>query len=101
MLRFYGLECHESQVGKVIIQKSKEFSERKWEWIHLCNHNYLRITRILKCLMLFGLQDEAQSFYDCLCQVYQENRDRIGDDTFQYWTNAVKTDATISPTDMR
>ncbi len=67
MLRFYGLECHENQAGKVTVQKSEEFPERKLEWICLLNHNYLRITRILKCLVLFGLQDEAQAFYDCLC----------------------------------
>ena len=54
------------------------------------DHNYLRITRILKCLMTFGLIDEAQAFYECLRQIYREESDQIGGETFQYWTNQSK-----------
>ncbi len=57
------------------------------------DHNYLRITRILKCLMTFGLEDEARAFYECLRRIYREDSDQIGDETFQYWTNAVKAGA--------
>jgi hypothetical protein len=94
MLRFYGLQRDESSEGKIIVNKSENYSTRKREWICMFDHNYLRITRILKCLVTFGLKDEAQAFYDCLRQIYREDSDQIGGETFQYWTSAVKANTT-------
>jgi Opioid growth factor receptor (OGFr) conserved region len=93
MLRFYGLQC-DQKAGKVVVSRSEDYPIRRREWICMFNHNYLRITRILKCLITFGLEDEALAFYECLRQIYREDRDQIGGETFQYWTNAVKTEAT-------
>ena len=90
MLQFYGLECHQAQAKEIIVTKSKDYSTRKREWMYPLNHNYLRITRILKCLTLFGLVDEAHAFYDCLRQIYQEDVLLIETKTFHYWTNALK-----------
>jgi len=94
MLHFYGLRCDRKEVGKVAISRSKNYPIRKQEWLCIFDHNYLRITRILKCLMTLGLENEARAFYECLGQIYREESDRIGGDTFQYWTNAVKANAT-------
>lgn len=88
MLHFYGLHLINLQ-GKVGVEKSDNYLERKQEWINLLNHNYLRITRILKCLIALGLSREAQTFYKCLSQIHRENSDQIGAETYQYWTNAV------------
>jgi hypothetical protein len=90
MLRFYGLQRQENDVGKVVITQSEDYPDRQCEWVQPFDHNYLRITRILKCLMLFGLGNEAQAFYECLKQIYRESSDQIGGETFQYWTNAVR-----------
>jgi hypothetical protein len=35
-------------------------------WRHMGDHNMKRITRVIHSLQLFGLQQEAQSFYE-LC----------------------------------
>ena len=93
MLRFYGLQCDRNEAGKVVVSRSEDYPIRKGEWLCMFNHNYLRITRILKCLMIFGLEDEARAFYECLRQIYREDSDQIGGETFQYWTNAVKPNA--------
>ena len=90
MLRLYGLQRSLNESGKVVVEKSADYPLRKREWICLLDHNYLRITRILKCLIIFGLNEEAQAFYDCLRQIYREDRDQIGNETFQYWTDAVR-----------
>ena len=90
MLRFYGMQGSEDSEGNFVVTKSQEYLERKQEWICPLDHNYLRITRILRCLMVLGLERYAQSFYRCLSQIYREESDRIGGKTFQYWTNAFK-----------
>lgn len=91
MLSFYGLKVVKDKEGKTIVEKSPEYSIRKQEWVQMFDHNYLRITRILKCLMIFDRKEEAQAFYDCLRDIYKENTDLIGRETFQYWTDAVLT----------
>ena len=95
ILHFYGLQRHESNDGKIVVSQSEDYPNRKGEWVCIFNHNYLRITRILKCLMTFGLESEAQAFYECLRQIYREDSDRIGSKTFQYWTIAVKPNTTM------
>lgn len=90
MLQFYGLQRQEIDNGKIVVTQSENYPNRKREWLFPANHNYLRITRILKCLMTFGLEDEAQAFYHCLRQIYRESSDLIGDKTLQYWSNAVE-----------
>ena len=91
MLRLYGLEHHKNTEGKIVIGKSVDYQNRKIEWVCLFDHNYLRITRILKCLITLGLKDEAHAFYDCLQQIYREESDLIGGETFQYWKTAIES----------
>src|ERR1700685_4418303 len=53
------------------------------------NHNWLRITRILRSLHLLGLEAEAQALYRRLADFHTRRRFPIGDDTFQFWSNAI------------
>jgi hypothetical protein len=53
------------------------------------NHNWLRISRVLRSLSLLGLGDEARAFYVWLKSAHDSGRYPISDDTFRYWTNAV------------
>jgi hypothetical protein len=89
MLRFYGLQCNRSKEGTIVVDKSEDYPIRKPEWVSRFDHNYLRITRILKCLMIVGLNHEARAFYTCLRQIYREDKDQIGSKTFQYWKNSI------------
>lgn len=89
LLHFYGLKLATDGKGKVVVKKSENYPVRKQEWVNILNHNYLRITRVLKCLMAFGFSEEAQAFYECLRQIYREDSDQIGSETFQYWTKAI------------
>ncbi|MCW5317569.1 hypothetical protein GTQ43_28325 [Nostoc sp. KVJ3] len=89
MLQFYGLQRHKNNDGKIVVSQSEDYPNRKREWVCIFDHNYLRITRILKCLMTFGLENEAEAFYECLQEIYRDNSDQIGGETFHYWTIAV------------
>lgn len=90
MLTFYGLELHEGAV-----RRTERFAERSREWVTAGNHNHLRITRILKSLMILGLAEEARAFYECLTEICarerQRERPQISATTFAFWSDAVKS----------
>jgi hypothetical protein len=52
------------------------------------NHNWLRITRVLRSLNLLGLPDEAQAFFALLTTIQA----RIDPTTWQYWERAARTE---------
>lgn len=89
MLRFYGLQRQSESTTGIAVTRLDSYSDRQSIWVSRFNHNYLRITRMLRCLMMFGLENEAQAFYESLKEIYQQSGDRIGAETFQYWTDAV------------
>ena len=61
-----------------------------FKWAHQGNHNLLRITRIIRCLRLFGLEDEAREFYDDAIEVaHNSNVSLI---TLSYWKLAMEDD---------
>jgi hypothetical protein len=75
------------------------FTKENWEtqipyefqpqWVTPRNHNYLRITRVIKSSLLFGRQELAQKMYDYACQKYQEYPNIIGPRTKQFWDDAI------------
>lgn len=53
------------------------------------NHNWLRITRILRSLNLLGLTDEARAFFALLTTIQA----RIDPTTWGYWERAARPEA--------
>lgn len=88
MLGFYGLRLASNDPNTIEIIKHNNYSDRKKEWINPSNHNYLRLTRILTCLRLLGLENYSQALFNCLSQIYQEEQSAIGLETYNYWKNA-------------
>ncbi len=86
MLHFYGLE-YDPASGAV--RRGPDFATRSRNWLSYWNHNYLRITRILLCLMALGLPERARAFFRCLEDIYAEHGDEIGATTLDYWRKAV------------
>ena len=58
------------------------------QWLTPHNHNYLRITRILKCFGLAGLDNEKRIMKQVLNLVYIKYRDVIGSKTKKFWDEA-------------
>ena len=80
--RFWGLNNHESH-------------SKQDRWCRMMpsgrpNHNLLRITRVIRCLRLFGLEDEANEFYCCATEA--ANRCGVGGATLTYWKMALNDD---------
>lgn len=85
MLRFYGLALR----GAAII-KGPNWNSRKGNWFSEDTHNSLRITRILKSLMLVGLDAEAKAFHVCLRELCASESDcAVSCDSQVYWSRAV------------
>jgi opioid growth factor receptor-like protein len=91
MMKFYGLEV--DFAGEIKVTRAPNFTVRATIWLSPGNHNHLRITRILRCLSLLGLEAEARAFFECLSDIYENEqsqpRPAISTETILYWRRAV------------
>ncbi len=75
-----------------IVTSSKwflSFLERNTHWRRRHDHNYLRITRIIKSLRLLVSDEEANKFYESFIELIDESlRSKINLTTLSYWENA-------------
>lgn len=84
MLRFLAMELKTVEGKGVVVERLGGLP-----WVSPRDHNYLRLTRMMTSLRLLGLEGTAQAIYRCLVEIYVENSDKIGEETFDYWTKAV------------
>ena len=85
MLSFYGLARKDAR-----IVKGGNWEDRKDNWFTQGTHNDLRITRIIKCLTLLGLQPVAEQFHAALVDLRESELDcGIGDTAYKYWRAAL------------
>ena len=77
---------------KAIIQLSLTrmilYYEKDNYWITQKNHNFLRLTRILRCLWLVGFKHDYVCLQKALDEVFIDYPDIIGEETYLYWKNA-------------
>ena len=92
MMNFYGLEARLGEQSTII--RSSTFATKAAGWLSPGNHNYLRITRILRCLRILGLEAEAKAFFDCLSEIYEDERNKpipaISSETIRYWRGGLR-----------
>lgn len=91
MLRFYGFDLEQNAQGVIFIRRGRRWDTDSLRWVTENNHNYLRLTRILTCLMLVGMEDYAIALYDALEHVYADNSALVGAKTLKFWQAAVDT----------
>jgi hypothetical protein len=87
MLAFYGLEYRE-EAARAVVHRSADFAARR-QWMRPADHNQLRMTRILACLSILGLNRQAHAFLACLEELQAENPAVISAVTLGYWRRAV------------
>jgi len=88
MLDFYGLE-RDGHGGDWKVRRASNFDERTRQWLMSGNHNFLRISRMLRSLSLLGLGSYARAFLECLETIYVENPTAVGTTTIGYWRRAI------------
>jgi len=87
MMDFYGLAIAGDR-----ITRAPSFPERSTNWLTPFNHNFLRLTRILKSLSLLGLAPRASQLFACLEAIYATYGRVIGERTMSFWRQAVEHD---------
>lgn len=85
-LRFLGYHY-----GKQCISEGENFAERSKNWLYPGNHNHLRITRVLCCLHLFGLDKQAKAFFRALTDTFAKYPGRITTESYMFWENAANS----------
>ena len=88
MLQFYGLKTA-ARGPDVGVVRGGDFDERSRLWLTKGNHNFLRISRMLRSLSLLGLGPHAVALLECLEGIYTENPTTIGSTTIGYWRRAI------------
>ncbi len=85
MLKFYGLQYDDTD-KKVII--TSNFINRATYWCTPESDHFSYIERILKCLMIFGYNDEATALFSCLTEI--KNGDLLTEDQIVLMKQAIK-----------
>jgi hypothetical protein len=82
-------------------QRMRSFYASSNHWITPGNHNHLRITRILKCLTLLGLESQAREFFEWLSVIYRQECRKphpgITARSYQFWSRATGVEQAGSP----
>jgi hypothetical protein len=87
---YAGFLGFETTVGR--LQRSPDFKERAANWLQgAMNHNFLRCTRVLKCLWLCGERELAHEFRGVLLELAKDGLMR-NKRTLEFWLTAIPSD---------
>lgn len=97
MMDFYGLNFYKSSKKEFAVEPGKNFEKRAKEWITSRNHNFLRLTRIMRSMVLLGRADLAAALQKCLSDIYEDEKYKkiIGSTTKQFWDEAITQETEI------
>lgn len=79
--------------------RGPKWRKNSTNWCVRFDHNHLRITRILRCLRVMGLQTECDAFYKALQDIFADPAIPISDRSMMYWTHAVQRPLHKAPDD--
>lgn len=87
MLVFYGY--FNGPLNPDQVEPTGEWRNKADNWLSDGNHNYMRITRMLRCMTLLGRHPPAVSFRDALLDVASVHPEAISQRTISFWNEAV------------
>jgi len=91
MLVFYGYSV--TPVAPDDVSATGEWSEKADNWLTKGNHNFMRLTRILRSMVLLGREPLARSFHCCLIAAARAHPKIISQRKADFWKEAVETKA--------
>ncbi|KAH9936620.1 opioid growth factor receptor conserved region-domain-containing protein [Fomitopsis serialis] len=94
MLDFYGMRLEDSETG-LLARSDKNYKDR-YKNLTRSSHNYLRISRILKCLSILGLERLNTGFLLFILAEQSEhgelNTSGIRSSMDRWWANCVRNE---------
>lgn len=87
MMGFYGLRVE--QHGRFLCARNDDFEAKIEDWLTPRNHNYKRLTRIMRCLNLFGMKEITESIQMELLKIATEYPTNVGPTTVAFWKEAL------------
>jgi hypothetical protein len=85
---FLGLTLIEDD-GFTVVRPGPEFAARSGAWLAPENHNFRRISRAMRSLVVLGCRDYAEALFVCLDGLHHHHADAITDEVFGYWQRAI------------
>ena len=85
ILQFYGMAYLDTTNKQAVVRY--DFSNN---WVTRGDHNFLRLTRILKFLNIVGMHNEADALFAALCGVYAAQPVVVGRRTLKFWLEACR-----------
>lgn len=70
------------------------FSQNSQFWLHKFDHNHLRITRIIRCLRVLGLEQEAAALHEAVKKV---SEGKVDEKTLAFWDRAMLNSLNNAP----
>ena len=83
----------------LVVVKGLNFEKASRKWVTHFDHNHLRITRIIRCLRILGLEKEAEAFFQALGIMFEEGGGKISKRSFMFWTRAARRPLWLAPED--
>lgn len=96
-LKFLGLNFLDAAEhgGAMRVAKADNFQRRmRMCWHGPNNHNWRRMSRVLRCLRLIDMRKEQCAFFACLESIILEFPGMIQDDALIHWRNEVECEIT-------
>lgn len=90
MAAFYGFHMHRDE-NRWRLDLAPNAAERQRVWLTQGNHNFLRLTRMMKSLATLGHRDLSHAWLEMLRELYDRHSTVIGARTLQFWTAAPST----------
>lgn len=85
MLDFYGLQ----RAPGPSVAPAENFAVRIPHWLTPGNHNFLRLTRIMRSLTLLGCRAEASALHGFLVEIVGQLPGVVSARTLDFWARAV------------
>eukprot|EP00475_Leptophrys_vorax_P029523 TRINITY_DN4344_c0_g1_i1.p1 TRINITY_DN4344_c0_g1~~TRINITY_DN4344_c0_g1_i1.p1 ORF type:complete len:325 (-),score=76.58 TRINITY_DN4344_c0_g1_i1:70-1002(-) len=94
MLRFYGFQLVDRTTGAVALLEDETLRRQRLSNLNNRSHNFLRITRILKCLGELGFESFKKYWLEALIQEALETRklSKAARSCKEYWIATLKDD---------
>ncbi|RDW64903.1 hypothetical protein BP6252_10554 [Coleophoma cylindrospora] len=98
IMGFYGFKLQEDNGKDLKVTVSPLFPKNSQNWLCRFDHNHLRITRIIRCLRVLGLEDEASAFHAAIKHV---SEGIVGATTIAFWDRAMFSTLNNAPEEKR